>query len=70
MIPEISSLCYDEKFHKCGILSLEMRRLRSDLILVLKIVKGFVKVMADKFFQFLEDPRTRGTFESLNRPTG
>ena len=34
-----------------------MRRLRSDLILVFKIVKGYVNVEADKFFQFLEDPR-------------
>ena len=36
-----------------------MRRPRSDLILVFKIVKSFVDVEADKFFQFLKDPRTR-----------
>ena len=50
MMPDIHSLSYDERLNKCGILSLEMRRLRSDLVLVLKIVKGFVKVEADKFF--------------------
>ena len=60
MIPEISSLSYDERLYKCSILSIEMRRLRSDLILVSKMVKGFVTVVADKFFQFLEDPHTRG----------
>ena len=37
-----------------------MRRLRSGLILVLRIKKGFVNFEADKFFQFLEDARTRG----------
>ena len=40
-------------------LSLRMRRLHSDLILVFKIMKGCVYVDA-KFFQFLEDPYTRG----------
>ena len=47
MIPEIHSLSYDERLHKCGVLSLEMRWLRSDLILLLKIVNGFVIVEAD-----------------------
>ena len=28
MMPEISSLCYDEGMYQCGDLSLEMRRLR------------------------------------------
>ena len=56
MVPEIYSLSYEEGLYECGILSLEMRRLRSDLILVFEIVKGFVKVEADKFFLFLENP--------------
>ena len=47
-----------------------MRRLRSDLILVFEIMKGFVKVEADRFINFLGDPRTRGTLESLDRPAG
>ena len=81
MIPKIHSLSYDVRLYKCSMLSLEMRRLRSDLIIVPKIVKGFVKVEEDKFFQFLEDPCTRiylQTFkaalfleeESLNRLAG
>ena len=60
MIPEISTLSCEERLFACGILSLEMRRLRSDLVLVLMIIKGFVKVEADKFFQFLDDLRIRG----------
>ena len=55
MIPEIHSLSYDEGLCKCGILSLEMRRLRCDLILIIEIVKGFVKVEVDTLFQFNED---------------
>ena len=60
MMSEISSLSYDERLYKYSILSFEIRRLRSDLILVFIIVKGFVKVEADKFFLFLGDPRTIG----------
>ena len=40
MIPEISNLSYDQRLYKCCILSIEMRRLRLDLILVFMIVKG------------------------------
>ena len=66
MIPEISSLRYKVRQHKCGILSLETRRLRSDLILVFKIIKDSRNVHADNFFQFPKDLCTR----SLNRPAG
>ena len=41
-----------------NVVSLEMRRLRSDLILVFKIVKSFVKVVAGKFSESLD--RTAG----------
>ena len=41
MIPEISSLSYEERLHRYDVLSHEMARLRSDLILVFKITKGF-----------------------------
>ena len=37
-----TSLSYDERLYKCGILSLEMKRFRSDLVLDFRIVKGFV----------------------------
>ena len=60
MIPEISSLSYEERLYKCGILFPKMRRIRSDLILVLKIVKGFAKVEAGEFLQLLENLRIRG----------
>ena len=60
MILELSSLSYEERLYKCGILSIEMRRLSLDIILVFRIVKGFVKVNVDKLFLFLEDLHTRG----------
>ena len=40
MISQISSLSYDEGLYECSILSLEMRWLRSDLLLVFEIVKS------------------------------
>ena len=75
MILQVSSLSNEERLYKCGILCRKMRRLLSDLILVPKIMKGFVKVKADKFFQFLEDLHTTNiqeviTSKSLNRPAG
>ena len=49
MTPEIFSLSYQERLHKCY-LSPKMRRFRSDSILLHEIVKGFAKVETDKFF--------------------
>ena len=59
IIPEIYNLSHDDRLYKYGILSLVMRRLRSDLILIFEIVKGFVKVEAETFFQFFEDSRKK-----------
>ena len=42
------------------IFSVEMSKLRSDIVLVLMVMKGLVKVEADKLFQFLKDLHTRG----------
>ena len=58
MTSEILSLSYQERLYKCGALSPKMR-FCSNSILVHEIVKGFVEVEADKFFQFLEDSQTR-----------
>ena len=48
MIPNISSLSYDERLYKCGILYLEMRKLCSDLILVLWQVPCFCVLLIVK----------------------
>ena len=44
MIPELSQLNYEERLCRTNLLSLEMRRLRADLIEVFKIVKGIDNV--------------------------
>ena len=43
MIPSISVLTYEERLKRKGLISLENRRLRADLLEVFKILNGFVK---------------------------
>ena len=44
MIPELSQLNYEERLCRTNLLSMEMRRLRADLIEGFKIVKGIDNV--------------------------
>ena len=60
MIPEISHLSYEDRLFETNLLSLEMRRLRADLIEVFKIVNGLEKIDACIFFEQRSDCRTRG----------
>ena len=60
---------YEERLCNCGILSIEIRRLRLDLILPFKIMKDFMKIEADDFFKFLKDPHTRGYNLQIIRQT-
>ena len=60
MIPELSQLNYEEGLCRTNLLSLEMRRLRADLIEVFKIVKGIDYVDQYSFFQPSSETRTRG----------
>ena len=60
LIPELSTLSYEQRLERTGLVSLEMRRLRADLIEVFKIVKGLEKVDQSVFFNLSEDSRTRG----------
>ena len=58
--PGFQSLAYDERCSLLGIERLELRRLRADLILCYKIIKGLVLLPADKFFTINYNNRTRG----------
>ena len=60
LIPELSTLSYEQRLERTGLVSLEMRRLRADLIEVFKIVKGLENVDQSVFFNLSEDSRTRG----------
>ena len=59
MIPSISALTYGECLNRTGLISLENRRLRVDLLDVFKILKGFVKVDPATHFS-MSGRRSRG----------
>ena len=67
MIPSISSLTYEERLKRTGLISLENRRLRADLLEVLKILKGFVKVNPAAHFS-MSGRRSRGHTLKLEKP--
>ena len=67
MIPSISALTYEERLKRTGLISLENRRLRADLLEVFKILKGFVKVNPATYFS-MSDRRSRGHTLKLEKP--
>ena len=60
MMEGLGGLSYEERLERTNLLSLEMRRLRSDLIEVYKIINGFEGLNVDDFFEFRDDNVTRG----------
>ena len=58
MIPEFRDLSYESRLLKCGLTTLEARRLRGDQIEVFKIVNGYEDVDRNMFF--MAGSRTRG----------
>ena len=60
MIAGLSQLDYTDRLKRCNLLSLEMRRLRADLIEVFKIVKGLENLNPTDFFTFDFSNRLRG----------
>ena len=60
MISELRHLSYEQRLHKLGLISLEKRRIRGDLIQAFKIIKGIDKVNMSKFFTMSVAGSTRG----------
>ena len=60
MIDGFHEKSYLERLRETNLLSLEMRRLRADLIEVFKIVHGMEGLTPDLFFQIRNDERLRG----------
>ena len=60
LVPSIRHLNYHERLDKLNLLSLEQRRLCGDMIETFKILHGFDKIHADRFFKFSSTTETRG----------
>ena len=60
MIEGMQNVDYGERLRRTNLISLEMRRLRADLIEVFKIVNGLEGLRAEDFFETLRIGSTRG----------
>ena len=68
MIEGLSKLGYDERLRKTGLISLEKRRVRGDLIQVFRMIKGFDRINYRDYFEFALESRTRGhSFKLLKK---
>jgi hypothetical protein len=53
-------ICYEDRLERTGLISLEKRRVRGDLIQVFKMIKGVDKIDYRKFFEISTVGKTRG----------
>ena len=60
LIGECAGLSYKDRLHRVGLTTLEKRRLRGDLLQVFKLIKGIDNIDYNKFFQLVDNSRTRG----------
>ena len=62
IISSLRNLSYKERLKRLGMYSLRYRRLRGDMIEVLKVIHGIDKVNLGELFYVDEDGRTRKQF--------
>ena len=68
-IPVLKNLSYPERLANLDIETLELRRLRFDLLMYFKIIWGFVRIQCDDFLKFSINPYpTRGNHFKLVMP--
>ena len=60
LIGEFAGLDYEARVRRAGLITLDKRRQRGDLIQVFKMIKGFDNVDYKNFFQLVDNSRTRG----------
>ena len=58
---------YISRLKRCGLTTLETRRLRGDLIEVFKIMKGYDNINSNKFFELKDYKTTRGHSERFTK---
>ena len=68
LINECNKRNYEDRLKIAGLVTLEERRNRGDLIETFKIIKGFSKVDYTKWFTLSHNHRTRGHRYKLNKP--
>ena len=68
LVPELKELQYEERLEALGLFTIETRRLRGDLIETYKIIHGFEKVNAEKFFKMADVEVTRGHDLKIFKP--
>ena len=68
LINECNKRNYEDRLKIAGLVTLEERRNRGDLIETFKIIKGFSKVDYTKWFTLSHNNRTRGHRYKLNKP--
>ena len=59
---------YEERLVKCGLVSLELRRLRKDLAICYQIVNGLISLDFKRFFMDDSNYKTRGNRQKLEIP--
>ena len=60
MIKGYQRLSYEERLIKCGLTTLEKRRVRGDLIETYKLITGKEAISRERFFKLVGNRRTRG----------
>ena len=66
-IPSMSGLTYYSRLQVLGLESLEIRRLRTDVLLVYRIMFGMVRLNSNEFFTLRNQPHLRGHKYVINK---